>query len=98
MSETIKASSTPMNVQVGQQVKAGQTLATLKSTSLQDAVTQAQQSVANAQTTYNDAVNNGASQTVLDTDNNNVLTAQDQLKTAQDNLAATILTAPANTT
>lgn len=87
-----------INVQVGQQVKAGQTLATLKSTSLQDAVTQAQQSVANAQTTYNDAVNNGASQTVLDTDNNNVLTAQDQLKTAQDNLAATILTAPANAT
>ena len=87
-----------INVQVGQQVKAGQTLATLKSTSLQDAVTQAQQSVANAQTTYNDAVNNGASQTVLDTDNNNVLTAQGQLKTAQDNLAATILTAPANAT
>ena len=87
-----------INVQVGQQVKAGQTLATLKSTSLQDAVTQAQQSVANAQTTYNDAVNNGASQTVLDTDNNNVLTAQDQLKTAQDNLAATVLTAPANAT
>jgi len=87
-----------INVQVGQQVKASQTLATLKSTSLQDAVTQAQQSVANAQTTYNDAVNNGASQTVLDTDNNNVLTAQGQLKTAQDNLAATILTAPANAT
>ena len=87
-----------INVQVGQQVKAGQTLATLKSTSLQDAVTQAQQSVANAQTTYNDAVNNGASQTVLDTDNNNVLTAQGQLKTAQDNLAATVLTAPANAT
>ena len=87
-----------INVQVGQQVKAGQTLATLKSTSLQDAVTQAQQSVTNAQTTYNDAVNNGASQTVLDTDNNNVLTAQGQLKTAQDNLAATILTAPANAT
>ncbi|TMB81591.1 MAG: HlyD family efflux transporter periplasmic adaptor subunit [Chloroflexi bacterium] len=87
-----------INVQVGQQVKAGQTLATLKSTSLQDAVTQAQQSVANAQTTYNDAVNNGASQTVLDTDNNTVLTAQGQLKTAQDNLAATILTAPANAT
>lgn len=87
-----------IDVQVGQQVKAGQTLATLKSTSLQDAVTQAQQSVTNAQTTYNDAVNNGASQSVLDTDNNNVLTAQDQLKTAQDNLAATILTAPANAT
>jgi RND family efflux transporter MFP subunit len=87
-----------INVHVGQQVKAGQTLATLKSSSLQDAVTQAQQSVTNAQTTYNDAVNNGASQTVLDTDNNNVLTAQDQLKTAQDNLAATILTAPANAT
>ncbi|OLB64041.1 MAG: hypothetical protein AUH94_02615 [Ktedonobacter sp. 13_2_20CM_2_54_8] len=35
---------------------------------------------------------------MLDTDNNNVLTAQGQLKTAQDNLAATILTAPANAT
>ncbi len=98
MNFTVAGQVSAINVQVGQQVKAGQTLATLKSTSLQDAVTQAQQSVTNAQTTYNDAVNNGASQTVLDTDNNNVLTAQNQLKTAQDNLAATILTAPANAT
>lgn len=98
MNFNVSGQVSAINVHVGQQVKAGQTLATLKSTSLQDAVAQAQQSVTNAQTTYNDAVNNGAAQSVLDTDNNNVLSAQDQLKTAQDNLAATILTAPANAT
>jgi HlyD family secretion protein len=98
MNFTVSGQVSAINVRVGQQVKAGQTLAKLKSTSLQDAAIQAQQSVTNAQTTYNDAYNNGASQTVLDTDYNNVLTAQDQLKSAQDNLAATILTAPANAT
>lgn len=98
MNFSVAGQVSAIKVHAGQQVKAGQTLATLKSTNLQDAVIQAQQGVTNAQTTYNDAYNNGASQTVLDTDYNNVLSAQDQLKAAQDNLAATRLTAPANAT
>ncbi len=85
-----------IDVSVGQQVKKGQTLATLHSTSLQDAVTQAQQSVTTAQTAYDDAVNIGASQSVLDNDYNSLLSAQNQLTTAQHNLDATKLTAPAN--
>jgi len=98
MNFSVAGQVSAIKVHAGQQVKAGQTLATLKSTILQDAVIQAQQGVTNAQTTYNDAYNNGASQTVLDTDYNNVLTAQDQLKAAQDNMAATKLMAPANAT
>ncbi len=87
-----------IDVSVGQQVKKGQTLAKLHSTSLQDAVTQAQQSVTTAQTAYDDAVNIGASQSVLDNDYNSLLSAQDQLTTAQHNLDTTKMTAPANAT
>lgn len=96
MNFTASGQVNAINVQVGQQVKAGQVLATLSSTSLQDALTVAQQNVNNAQVTYNDAVNNGASQTVLDSDYDQWQSAQDQLKTAQDNLAATTLVAPAS--
>ena len=87
-----------INVHIGQQVKAGQTLATLKSTSLQDALNQAQHSVDAAQVTYSDAVNNGAAQTQLDNDYESLLSAQLQLKSAQDNFANTTLTAPGNGT
>src|SRR5437879_12657372 len=68
-----------INVQVGQQVKAGQTQATVKTTSLQDAATQAQQNDPNAQTTYNDALNNAAPHTVQHTDTNNQLTPHRQI-------------------
>lgn len=47
-----------INVKVGQQVKAGQTLATLDATSLQDAINQAQAAVAQAQTALDNAQNN----------------------------------------
>lgn len=57
MNFTASGQVNAINVQVGQQVKAGQVLATLNSTSLQDALTVAQQNVTNAQVTYNDAVN-----------------------------------------
>jgi HlyD family secretion protein len=128
-----------LNVQVGQQVQAGQTLASLDTTQLRDAVSQAQTQVSNAQAIYS------ASQTIAnaqqnlynatvndapyscDTDDNPVRVdqsctakaqaqaqvavtqAQQQLaqaqaslnaalaalKTAQDNLAAATLIAPA---
>ena len=49
---------TEIDVKVGQQVKAGQVLAKLDPTSLQDAVNQAQASVNSAQTSLNNAYNN----------------------------------------
>ncbi|GAC1345306.1 MAG: efflux RND transporter periplasmic adaptor subunit [Ktedonobacteraceae bacterium] len=87
-----------IDVQVGQQVKAGQVLAKLDAPNLQIAVEQAQLTVANAQQTYNTAVSNGDSTNTLNTDNNNLQSAQLQLQTAQNNLAAATMTAPANAT
>ena len=49
---------TEIDVKVGQQVKAGQVLAKLDPTSLQDAVNQAQANVNSAQTSLNNAYNN----------------------------------------
>ncbi len=87
-----------IDVQVGQHVKKGQTLAKVDSPSLQDAVTQAQQAVDNAQTAYNDAVNNGESQSQLDQLAGQLQSAEDQLTAAQHNLAQTVLTAPSDGT
>src|SRR2546425_6711 len=98
MNFSVTGQVSEINVHIGQQVTKGQVLAKVNSPSSQDAVTQAQQSVTSAQTTYNDAVSNGLSQSTLDNDYNSWLAAQDQLKTAQDNLAAATLTAPANAT
>ncbi|HVB76012.1 MAG TPA: efflux RND transporter periplasmic adaptor subunit [Ktedonobacteraceae bacterium] len=85
-----------IDVKVGQQVKAGQVLAKLNAPGLEIAVQQAQLSVDNAQQTYNTAVSNGDAQNTLNTDNNNLQSAQLQLQTAQDNLAAATMTAPSN--
>src|SRR6516164_9046828 len=87
-----------IDVHVGQQVKAGQVLATLNAPNLQIAVEQAQIAVDNAQQTYDTAVNNGDAQTILNTDYNSLQNAQLQLQTAQNNLAAATLKAPANAT
>jgi RND family efflux transporter MFP subunit len=85
-----------IDVQVGQQVKAGQTLATLNAPNLQIAVQQAQIAVNNAQNTYNTAVANGDSTTTIDLDSNSLQSAQLQLQMAQNNLATATLKAPAN--
>ncbi len=85
-----------IDVQVGQQVKAGQTLATLNAPNLQIAVQEAQISVDNAQNTYNTAVANGDSTTTIGVDSNALQSAQLQLQTAQNNLAAATLKAPGN--
>ncbi|HKV03192.1 MAG TPA: HlyD family efflux transporter periplasmic adaptor subunit [Ktedonobacteraceae bacterium] len=75
-----------IDVHVGQQVKAGQTLAKLNSTSLQDALTQAQQTLTSDQVSYNDALNsqsatlsqaNAAIATATDTYNNSKQTQSD---------------------
>ena len=85
-----------IDVHVGQQVKAGLVLAKLNAPSLVIAVEQAQLTVANAQQTYNTAVSNGYTQTTLNTDYNNLQSAQLQLQAAQNNLAAATMTAPVN--
>jgi multidrug efflux pump subunit AcrA (membrane-fusion protein) len=85
-----------IDVHVGQQVKAGQTLATLNAPNLHIAVQQAQITVDNAQNTYNTAVANGDSTTTLQTDSNALQNTQLQLQSAQNNLAAATLTAPGN--
>jgi RND family efflux transporter MFP subunit len=87
-----------IDVQVGQHVTKGQVLAKVNSPSLQDAVTQAQQAVANAQTAYNDAVNSGASQSQLDQLSGQLQSAEDQLTAAEHNLAQATLTAPSDGT
>lgn len=87
-----------INVKVGQQVKAGQVLATLYAPNLEIAVEQAQLTVNNDQTTYNTDVSNGDAQATLDAANLQLQSAQLQLQTAQNNLAAATMTAPANAT
>ena len=87
-----------IDVHVGQQVKAGQALATLNAPNLQIAVEQAQITVDNAQQTYDTAVSNGDAQTTLNTDYNSLQSAQLQLQTAQNDLAAATMKAPANAT
>jgi RND family efflux transporter MFP subunit len=86
-----------IDVQVGQQVKAGQVLAKLDAPNLQIAVEQAQLTVTTAQTTYDTAVANGYSTATLAADSITLQNAQLQLQTAQNNLAAATMTAPANT-
>jgi len=98
MNFTVPGQVTAIDVQAGQQVKAGQTLAQIGSSILQDQVTAAQQKVTAAQVAYNDALTYGASQSVIDQDAQAIAAAQDALKTAQDALAATTLLAPANAT
>ena len=85
-----------IEVQVGQQVKAGQTLATLNAPNLQIVVQEAQISVDNAQNTYNTVVANGDSTTTIDLESNALQSAQLQLQTAQNNLAEATLKAPGN--
>jgi multidrug efflux pump subunit AcrA (membrane-fusion protein) len=85
-----------IDVHVGQQVKAGQVLAKLMAPNLQIAVQEAQISVNNAQNTYNTVVANGDSTATLTMDSNALQSAQLQLQTAQNDLAAATLTAPGN--
>ncbi|MHB8597444.1 MAG: efflux RND transporter periplasmic adaptor subunit [Ktedonobacteraceae bacterium] len=98
MNFTTTGQVSAIDVHIGQQVTAGQTIAQINSPSLQDQVTSAQQKVTSAQVAYNDAVTYGASQSVLDQDSQNIISAQDTLKAAQDALAATTMQAPGNAT
>jgi multidrug efflux pump subunit AcrA (membrane-fusion protein) len=79
-----------VDVQVGQTVTAGQTLATIDPTSLQAAVTVAQAQVTQAQT----AVNAGGSATQTASAAASLASAQAQLQSAQNALAAATMTSP----
>lgn len=87
-----------IDVHVGQRVGTGQVLAKLNAPNLAIAVAQAQLTVNNAQETYDTAYNNGDAQTTLDADYNSLQSAQLQLQSAQNSLAAATLTAPGNAT
>lgn len=98
MNFTISGQVQSIKVRIGQQVKAGQTLATLNATTLQDNLTAAQHKLSAAQTAYDDAAWNGDPQSVLDQDSANITSAQDAVQAAQHALEAATLKAPANAT
>jgi multidrug efflux pump subunit AcrA (membrane-fusion protein) len=85
---------TAVNVAVGQQVAAGQTLATLQSASLQAAVAQANSSLASAQSKLSSDQSNGASATQVDADQASITAARNQVTNAQTALGEATMTSP----
>ncbi len=85
---------TAVSVTVGQQVTAGQALATVDSAALAASVAQAQASVATSQSRLSADQTAGASDAQLNADNQTITAAQDGLGAAQRSLAQAILTSP----
>ena len=85
---------TAVNVAVGQQVTAGQTLATVQSASLQASVAQASSSLASAQSKLSSDQSGGASSAQVDADQAAITAAQNQLTNAQNALNEATMTAP----
>lgn len=85
---------TAVNVKAGQSVAAGDTLATLDSPALRQAVADAQARLASAKATLSDDTASGASSSRLSADSSNVQSAQDALDQANSNLAGATLKAP----
>ncbi|WP_322780993.1 efflux RND transporter periplasmic adaptor subunit [Frankia sp. Cas4] len=85
---------TAVSVTVGQQVTAGQALATVDSAALAASVAQAQASVATSQSRLSADQAAGASDAQLNADNQTITAAQDGLGAAQRSLAQAILTSP----
>ncbi len=81
-----------MNVVAGQKVTAGQVLATVDSTALQDDVNAAQASLTSAEAKQSSDDSDGASTSQIDSDEASVTSAQTQLTTAQTSLADANLT------
>jgi multidrug efflux pump subunit AcrA (membrane-fusion protein) len=84
---------TAVNVSAGDEVTAGQVLATLDSASLQSDVDEAASTLADAEATLADDQASGASSTQLAVDQTKVQSAQDSLTSAQQALAGATLTA-----
>jgi membrane fusion protein, macrolide-specific efflux system len=83
---------TAVNVVAGQTVTAGQVLATVDSTALQDDVNSAQSSLTSAQAKQSSDEDDGATASQIDSDEASVTSAQTQLTTAQTSLADANLT------
>lgn len=84
---------TAVNVKAGDQVKAGQVLATIDSAELEAAVSDAESSLADAEAALADDTDAGASDEQLEADEAAVTTAQDNLASARDDLAGAQLVA-----
>jgi multidrug efflux pump subunit AcrA (membrane-fusion protein) len=85
---------TAVNVTVGQQVTAGQALATVQSASLSAAVAQAQSTLASDQSKLSSDQSNGASSAQVSADEASITAAQNQLTNAQTALSEATLTSP----
>lgn len=84
---------TAVNVKAGDEVTAGQVLASIDSAELEAAVSSAQSSLADAQATLSDAQSSGASSAQISADQTKVSTAEDSLATAQSALDGASLVA-----
>lgn len=85
---------TAVNVAVGQQVTAGQALATVQSASLQAAVAQANSSLASARSKLSSDSSGAASAAQIDADQAAITAAQNQLTNAQNALGEATMTTP----
>ncbi|WP_208024470.1 efflux RND transporter periplasmic adaptor subunit [Amycolatopsis pithecellobii] len=85
---------TAVDVTVGQQVTAGQPLATLQSASLAASVAQAKASVASGQAKLSADQSNSASSAQISADQASITAAQNQLDNAQSALSAATMTSP----
>ncbi|GAB2999583.1 biotin/lipoyl-binding protein [Amycolatopsis acidiphila] len=85
---------TAVNVAVGQQVTAGQALATVQSASLSAGVAQAQSALASDQSKLSSDESNGASSAQVSADEAAITAAQNQLSNAQTALSEATLTSP----
>lgn len=85
---------TAVNVTVGQQVTAGQALATVQSASLSASVAQAQSTLAADQAKLTSDRSNGASSAQVSADEAAITAAQNQLTNAQNALSEATMTSP----
>ena len=91
---SVSGQVTRVAVKVGQQVKKGQTLATVESASLKAAVASAEATVAADEAKVQDDLDNDASATQTSADKAALKAAKNQLKSTKNQLSAATLTAP----
>lgn len=91
---SVSGQVTRVAVKVGQQVKKGQTLATVESASLKAAVASAEATVAADKAKVQDDLDNDASDTQTSADKAARKAAENQLKSARNQLSAATLTSP----
>jgi macrolide-specific efflux system membrane fusion protein len=91
---SVSGQVTRVSVSEGQRVTKGQTLATINSAALSAAVAQAESTVASDQARLDDDNSNSASDTQIAADQAALTAANNQLDTAQQQLASATLTSP----